>query len=70
MRSDIEFTNVEDIFKAGLHQYLDNFQSLNNDVDNAIYKMYFDAKPIQSQSQSMGQYQSQNTYQFQAFRLH
>lgn len=70
LRSDIEFTNVEDIFKAGLHQYLDRFQSLNNEVDNAIYKMYFDTKPVQSQSQSMGQYQSQNGHQFQSFRMH
>lgn len=72
LRSDIEFTNAEDIFKTGLHQYLDNFQSLNNEVDSAIFDMYFDAKPIQSQSQTMGimgQYQSQNGHQFQAFRL-
>lgn len=70
LRSDIEFTVIEDIFKAGLHQYLDRFQQLNNEVDNAIYKMYFDTKPIQSQSQDRGQYQSQSGHQFQSFRLH
>ena len=72
LRSDIEFTVVENIFKAGLHQYLDQFQSLNNEVDNAIFKMYFDTKPVlsQSQSQSRGQYQSQNGHHFQSFRLH
>ena len=70
LRSDIEFTVVEDIFKAGLHQYLDHFQQLNNEVDNAIFKMYFDTKPVQSHIQGRGQYQSQNGHQFQSFRLH
>lgn len=70
LRCDIEFTDVEDIFKAGLHQYLDQFQRFNNEVDNAIFDMYFDAKPIQSQSQGQEQSQGQIGRQFRAFRLH
>ncbi len=69
LRCEIEFTEIEDIFKTGLHQYLDHFQRLNNEVDNTIFDMYFDAKPIQSQSQS----QSQSAGQFQrieSLRLH
>ncbi|GAB2784180.1 alpha-E domain-containing protein [Rhabdobacter roseus] len=60
LRSEIDFTDVEDVFKSGLHQYLDQFQIKNNEVDNAIYDLYFGLKPVQSQSQgSMGQFQSQ-----------
>ena len=41
LRSDLEFTEVEDVFKIGLHKYLDRFQAINNDIDNAIFDMYF-----------------------------
>lgn len=70
LRSDIEFTDMIDIFQTGLHQFLDQFQSDNNEVGAAIFDMYFDAKPIQFQSQGrMGQYQSQNGNHFQGFRM-
>jgi uncharacterized alpha-E superfamily protein len=70
LRCDIEFTDIEDIFKLGLHQYLDHFQSLNNEVDNTIFDMYFDAKPIQSQSQGSRQLQGQLSGEFRPMRLH
>lgn len=41
MRSDLEFTEVEDVFKMGLHEYLDKFQAYNNEIDNAIFDLYF-----------------------------
>ncbi|TDB63331.1 alpha-E domain-containing protein [Arundinibacter roseus] len=69
LRTEIDFTDIEDIFKTGLHHYLDHFQQLNNEVDNAIFNMYFDAKPIQMQTQGRGQQQSQSSGQFQAYRL-
>jgi uncharacterized alpha-E superfamily protein len=60
LRSEIEYTEIEDIFRAGLHQYLDGFQIRNNEVDSAIFDMYFGLKPLQSQSQNVnGQFQSQ-----------
>lgn len=56
MRSELEFTEVEDVFKMGLHEYLDRFQTKNNEVDNAIFEMYFGLEMEQSQgNQSMGQ---------------
>ena len=47
LRADIEFTETADIFKTGLHQYLDNFQTRTNEIGTAIFKTYFDLKPIE-----------------------
>jgi uncharacterized alpha-E superfamily protein len=46
LRSEVEFTEVKDIFTVGLHQYLDEFQQKNNFVGAAIFKTYFDLKPV------------------------
>jgi len=63
IRTELEFTDVEDVFKMGLHEYLDKFQTKNNEVDNAIFDMYFGLDKGQSQSQSQGQVQSQSQTQ-------
>ena len=47
LRSEIEFTEVEDIFRLGLHQYLDQFQIRGNEVSKSIYETYFDIKPVE-----------------------
>ena len=47
LRTDIEFTETADIFRAGLHQYLDNLQTRVNDIGAAIFQTYFDSKPIE-----------------------
>lgn len=47
LRADIEFTETADIFKVGLHQYLDNFQTRTNEIGDAIYETYFDLKPVE-----------------------
>ncbi len=55
LRSEIEFTEVEDIFRTGLHQYLDQFQIRGNEVSKSIFETYFDIKPVELyQSQSQG----------------
>jgi uncharacterized alpha-E superfamily protein len=46
LRAEIEFTEIEDIFKTGLHQYLDQFQTKNNEVGMVVFETYFDIKPI------------------------
>jgi uncharacterized alpha-E superfamily protein len=46
LRSEVEFTEIKDIFSTGLHQYLDEFQQKNNAVGEAIFKTYFDLKPV------------------------
>ncbi len=46
LRSEVEFTEIKDIFDTGLHQYLDEFQQKNNAVGKAIFQTYFDLKPV------------------------
>ena len=44
LRTDLEFTVVDDVFRRGLHEFLDNFQTRTNEVGTAIYLTYFDLK--------------------------
>jgi uncharacterized alpha-E superfamily protein len=46
LRSLVEFSDINDIFQIGLHKFLDDFQVKNNKIGNAIFKTYFDLKPI------------------------
>ncbi len=45
LRADIEFADVNDIFKMGLHEYLDDLQTKLNDISNHIYDQYFKIQP-------------------------
>lgn len=47
LRVEIEFTETADIFKTGLHQYLDSFQTRTNEIGTAIFETYFDLKPVE-----------------------
>jgi uncharacterized alpha-E superfamily protein len=47
-RAEIEFTEVEDIFGIGLHQYLDQFQIKGNEISKAVFETYFDIKPVEA----------------------
>ena len=47
LRTEIEFTETADIFKTGLHQYLDDFQTRTNAIGEAIFQTYFDLKPVE-----------------------
>ena len=49
LRSDIEYTEEEEIFKKGLHLFLDRFQTRNNSIDRAVHDAYFSLKTTQSQ---------------------
>ena len=53
LRSDLEFADVNDLFEAGLHEYLDRLQLRINKISNSIYEQYFQVKPnfVQAQSQ-------------------
>jgi uncharacterized alpha-E superfamily protein len=46
LRSSLEHTEINDIFKKGLHEFLDDFQQKNNALGNAISETYFALKPI------------------------
>lgn len=41
LRSTIEYSDMNDIFKIGMHEYLDNFQLKLNDVSISIYDTFF-----------------------------
>ena len=47
LRTEIEFTEIDDIFKSGLHQYLDQFQTKNNNAGKTIFETYFDNKAVE-----------------------
>lgn len=47
LKSMVEYTEIDDIFNVGLHKFLDDFQTKNNLVADAIYQTYFGLKPIQ-----------------------
>lgn len=52
LRSELDYTDVNDIFKSGLHEYLDNIQIKINDVGSAIAETFFAHVPNEKQSQS------------------
>jgi uncharacterized alpha-E superfamily protein len=41
LRSDLEFGDAQEIIDAGLHEYLDHFQSKLNQIDDAINRAFF-----------------------------
>lgn len=45
LRSDLEFADINDVFKFGLHEYLDNLQIRINDISNSVYDQYFKIRP-------------------------
>lgn len=45
LRSDMEFNDINDIFKVGLHESLDIFQQHLNKVGDVIHESYFAIKP-------------------------
>ncbi|WP_266367415.1 alpha-E domain-containing protein [Tellurirhabdus rosea] len=47
LRSDIEFTDTADIFRTGLHRFLDSLQIRGNEADHALYETYFSLKPVE-----------------------
>jgi len=40
-RSEMDYTDVEDIMNQGLHEYLDSFQAKHNKVSEAIFETFF-----------------------------
>lgn len=44
LRSQLEFSSIQETMDQGLHEYLDHFQSQLNEVGNAIEKTFFELK--------------------------
>ncbi|MEQ8472191.1 MAG: alpha-E domain-containing protein [Marinoscillum sp.] len=52
LRSELEYADINDVFKSGLHEYLDRLQFRINDISTAVYEQYFRIQPnFVSQSQ-------------------
>ena len=48
LRSKMEYTDINDIFNSGLHEYLDNFQKKLNEVSTSIFETFFSIQNIMS----------------------
>ena len=46
LRSEFEFTQINEIMDSGLHEFLDNFQTQLNGVGDAIQSSFFDIKTL------------------------
>jgi len=47
LRSELAYASVEDIFRAGLHEFLDGLQVRLNLVGDAIFDTFFALRPLQ-----------------------
>lgn len=56
LRAELDYTNIEEIFTTGLHEFIDQFQQKLNKVGIAISDTFFsvqpDAKPLKSNRQT------------------
>ncbi len=46
VRSQLEYTTIDEIFQFGLHEFLDRLQSNLNQIGDLIYETFFARKPI------------------------
>lgn len=44
LRSQLEFSNIREVFQVGLHQYLDDLQTKLNQIGQSIHETFFAAK--------------------------
>jgi uncharacterized alpha-E superfamily protein len=57
LRSELDYTSIQDVIEIGMHEYIDQFQIRLNALGEAIQKDFFtntmeDTTPQQSQTQS------------------
>lgn len=45
LKADLEYTDIDDVIKQGMHEYLDNLQTRLNQIDMAIGTTFFNIKP-------------------------
>ncbi len=46
LRSDLDYLMIDEVIGTGLHQFLDALQGRINNVDDCVFKMFFDLKPL------------------------
>lgn len=47
LRSDLDYTQIEEVIADGLHEFLDTFQLKLNHIDDAIYNTFFTLRPVE-----------------------
>jgi uncharacterized alpha-E superfamily protein len=57
LRSELDFTSIEDIIASGLHEFIDDVQDRLNRTGEAIYQCFFQLDSASSPSQSQEQLQ-------------
>ena len=45
LRAELDYADIDEVFALGFHQYLDSIQAKMNNVDDAIFKTYFELHP-------------------------
>jgi uncharacterized alpha-E superfamily protein len=58
--TEISSAKVDDILKAGLHEYLDNLQTRLNDIGEAVHKAFFAINPAEAATAVATQTQTQS----------
>jgi uncharacterized alpha-E superfamily protein len=46
LKSQLEYTDIDEIFSIGLHEFIDNFQKKLNEVSDAIFDTFFSIENI------------------------
>lgn len=55
LRSELDFTSIDDITRVGVHEFIDGFQNRLNDIGSAIHNSFFTTEAAQLQMQSQSQ---------------
>lgn len=50
--SELDYTDVGEVFAAGLHEYLDSFQRKLNEIDDLIFNAFFALRPVKPDAAS------------------
>ncbi|MFN0056717.1 MAG: alpha-E domain-containing protein [Planctomycetales bacterium] len=48
LRSELDYTNIDEILQGGMHEFIDRFQTQINRVGEAIFEEFFALRPILS----------------------
>ncbi|NES73737.1 MAG: alpha-E domain-containing protein, partial [Okeania sp. SIO2D1] len=47
--SELDYLTIEEIIQTGLHEFLDNLQTIINQTGEKIFETFFDIQPIEAQ---------------------
>ena len=45
LRSEMDFSGIQDVFQRGLHEFIDDFQAALNKVGDAVFEDFFARRP-------------------------